>query len=865
MILIAYVDGIFMCLNPGDIVGEHYRIVRVLGRGGFGVTYQAQDIREEDNNVFVALKQIPIPQQNKNGEVRGDRYVADLEREANTLRNLRHARIPKFIDEFRENNYFYIVQEYIPGRSLEEEIIPGERIDEQEIIKMLREILVVLKFVHRHNIIHRDIKPANLIRRGTDNKIVLIDFGAVKEVETIHQNSLGDSITRMVGTRGYLPNEQAIGNPQFNSDIYALGIIILQTITDFSIDNIRTSNSEPKLDNQCNYIWQDEAYPEVSQGLKKIVSKMIRYNFNQRYQSVRKVLEDLDRLEAREEIIIIDDEPISEINFVPNSSQSEIEAEDESDDNNDNSTVQDEGNKIISIKRKILFGSIAISAILLISLLFWKRNSILALINPACDFQQDDHISCGEEILSSTNEGNDDLNNGINFFNKKEYNNALTSFKSSWEQKQEPESLIYMNNALLESINVKYHTLIVSVPLKYDDNIDIRYDKLGQDFLRGVAQAQTEVNLDLLDFYSEQTSDSKQKYELPGQDFLNRKIIDSKIITKKNQPKGLRIVIADDRNNANHTKDLAQKIANKQEILGVIGHYASGISWAAADEYEKQNLIQVSFGSTSIDFTSTVRNNFFRVVYTNEEEAKGIVDSINELEIPDKKAAIFYNYNNNKYSIDIKGKIKDLIEVFGEDNNEFNLANPDFNVSNALETAKDLETNIFILLPDGQESNALANAIDLIKQDNGETEIIGGNTLLNPQVERIETSNPLKLTVSSSWHYLNEPESEFTINSQKLWGVEKIHPGTYTAYDATSVLIEAIRQQKNPTRKGTLNKISERGFNIPGSTGHIQFNTPQNGDRLDFPATIVKLCNIDNQNDFMPLNKDINKKQNLCS
>ena len=121
------------------------------------------------------------------------------------------------------------------------------------------------------------------------------------------------------------------------------------------------------------------------------------------------------------------------------------------------------------------------------------------------------------------------------------------------------------------------------------------------------------------------------------------------------------------------------------------------------------------------------------------------------------------------------------------------------------------------------------------------------------------TNNPLKLTASSSWHYLNNPESEFTKNAQKFWGVEKIHPGTYTAYDATLVLIEAIRQQKNPTRKGTLSKISERGFSILGSTGNIQFNTPQNGDRLNFPATIVELCNIYNQNDFIPV-----KKPNRC-
>lgn len=847
MILIVNVNGIFMCLNPGDIVREHYRIVTKLGKGGFGITYKAQDTREEENKVLVALKQIPIPQQNENGEVRGDRYVEDLEREANTLRNLRHDRIPKFIDKFRENNYFYIVQEYIPGHSLKEEIIPGRRIDQSEIVKMLRETLEILRFVHRNNIIHRDIKPANLIRREADNKIVLIDFGAVKEVETINQNSFGASITRILGTPGYVPNEQAIGNPQFNSDIYALGIIILQTITDFSINEIYNSDLEPKIDNQCNYIWEHEAYPEVSQGLKRIISKMIKYNFQDgyRYQTVKEVLEDLDRLKAGEEIII-DPEKETNINFLPESNQSEIIKAGKSTNNN---------------SRKILFAITIIFFCTLTSFTYGKWYSILAFINPACDSKTEDYISCGEEILYPHSK---DVNRkrAAEHFSNNQYQEALRYFKKSWTRRREAETLIYMNNSLLQAIDADYYTLMVAVPLSYE-GITAKNYELSQDFLRGVAQAQTQVNLTLLD------SNPEVKDILPGQDFLREKIIKS-----GHKPRGLRIVIVDDRNSTEHTKVVARNIASKSEIFGVIGHYASDKSLSAGDEYLAKNLSQVSFGTTTVDLTENPKSNFFRVVYTNYEEADAIIDSINKLDISDKKIAVFYNPAST-YSSDFWGEINKRIEEQNKQlplvkqikisKKKFNLAdNKNFNTRLALREVKSLKANIFILLPDGQESDALANAIDLIEKDNGETAIISGNPVVNPKIEEIKTAKPLKLIASSFWHYLNDPESKFTKNSQKLWGVEKIQPGTYTTYDATLVLIEAIRQQENPTRKGTLNKISERGFSILGSTGHIQFNTPQNGDRLNFPATIVKLCNIDNQNIFKPVNKDINKKQNLC-
>ena len=123
-----------------------------------------------------------MSQVDKNELQRDPEYIKRLEREANILRDLEHSYIPKFLNSFYKHDCYYIVQEYIQGFNLSHEICPGEPIEEQQAVDILQEILNILQFVHQRNIIHRDIKPANIIRRHSDNKLVLIDFGAVTEL-----------------------------------------------------------------------------------------------------------------------------------------------------------------------------------------------------------------------------------------------------------------------------------------------------------------------------------------------------------------------------------------------------------------------------------------------------------------------------------------------------------------------------------------------------------------------------------------------------------------------------------------------------------------------------------------------------------
>ncbi|MBW4623273.1 MAG: tetratricopeptide repeat protein [Cyanosarcina radialis HA8281-LM2] len=257
------------------LLSGRYKIIEVLGRGGFGITYLAQDT--DSSNSLCAVKQL-------------NPYTADLEaakqlfqREAEILKLLKEAQqIPKFFDYFEEGDNCYIVEEYVNGKSLDR--LPLNYWTEHKAIFFLWEILSILQPLHERQIIHRDIKPANLILRDKDSKLVLIDFGAVKQIDR-HQISMPS--TRII-TPGYSPPEQEAGTPQLNSDIYAVGMTAIQLL----------SGTIPKSlpqDEAGNIIWKDRV--KVSDRLTDILDKMVRSHWEERYQRVEEVLKDLHQIE----------------------------------------------------------------------------------------------------------------------------------------------------------------------------------------------------------------------------------------------------------------------------------------------------------------------------------------------------------------------------------------------------------------------------------------------------------------------------------------------------------------------------------------------------------------------------------------
>lgn len=258
---------------------NRFEIVKHLGSGGSGDTYLAVDLdlpgqphcvvkhfHPKDPNPAV----LPIAK-------------SLFDREAEVLYQLgnAHDQIPRLFAHFNEDGDFYLVQEFIDGHALTQEIVSGQRLSENTVLNLLKDILEVLAFVHQHNIIHRDIKPQNLMRRHSDQKIVLIDFGSIKKI-----GALGAGLTIAVGTPGYMPSEQAKGKPKLCSDIYAVGMIGIQALTGLIPEQLQ---DDP---NTGEVIWRDKA--QVSDGLANILDTMVRDRYNQRYQTAAEALQALN-------------------------------------------------------------------------------------------------------------------------------------------------------------------------------------------------------------------------------------------------------------------------------------------------------------------------------------------------------------------------------------------------------------------------------------------------------------------------------------------------------------------------------------------------------------------------------------------
>ena len=203
-------------------------------------------------------------------------------------------RIPRLLAYFEQEHEFFLVQELIEGHDLSQEILPGKPWTEAQTIELLQDTLEVLLIVQQQNVIHRDLKPSNLMRRRQDNKIILIDFGSVKQVSTQTIDAAGQiKQTVAVGTKSYMPMEQMMGRPGFYSDIYALGIIAIQALTG-------TNPQEFPINDHGEIIWRNKLDHQVHYQPRflDLLDRMVRYRHHERYTSARVVLADLKQLDA---------------------------------------------------------------------------------------------------------------------------------------------------------------------------------------------------------------------------------------------------------------------------------------------------------------------------------------------------------------------------------------------------------------------------------------------------------------------------------------------------------------------------------------------------------------------------------------
>ncbi|HIK10900.1 MAG TPA: SUMF1/EgtB/PvdO family nonheme iron enzyme [Oscillatoriaceae cyanobacterium M33_DOE_052] len=284
-----------------SLLRGRYRITQALGQGGFGKTYLAEDI--DRRNAKCVIKQFaPEPGMTSNpGALQKATELFNQEAER-LLQLEEHPQIPTLYAYFEENlpqsgnnqeiPYQYLVQQYIKGQTLQEELKAGP-FSETKIRELLQDLLPVLDFIHQHKVIHRDIKPENIIRRDSDQKLALIDFGVAKANTKTLLTRQGTT----VGTSGYAPLEQMMQGIAYPaSDLYSLGVTCIRLLTRC----LPNTDGSDKLYNAVEGCWVWREYlpngATVSSQLGEILDKLLETGVKNRYQSATEVLKALNFL-----------------------------------------------------------------------------------------------------------------------------------------------------------------------------------------------------------------------------------------------------------------------------------------------------------------------------------------------------------------------------------------------------------------------------------------------------------------------------------------------------------------------------------------------------------------------------------------
>ncbi|BAT51767.1 serine/threonine kinase [Nostoc sp. NIES-3756] len=264
----------------GSVLQNRYRIVQILGQGGFGRTYLAEDQRRF--NELCAIKElIPTPTATSSWEKAQELF----HREAAILYQIENPQIPKFREKFEQDQRLFLVQDYVAGKTYRELLTQrqaaGQTFTELEVLQLIRSLLPVLEHIHGRGIIHRDISPDNIILRDSDSKPVLIDFGVVKELATRLQSPEMTTPVTTVGKLGYSPSEQMqTGRAYPSSDLYALAVTAIVLLTG-------KEASELFDENQLAWTWQ--RWVRVKPVFAQIINRMLAHAPGDRFQTAAEV------------------------------------------------------------------------------------------------------------------------------------------------------------------------------------------------------------------------------------------------------------------------------------------------------------------------------------------------------------------------------------------------------------------------------------------------------------------------------------------------------------------------------------------------------------------------------------------------
>ncbi|MEH2272811.1 MAG: ABC transporter substrate-binding protein [Nostoc sp.] len=396
-------------------------------------------------------------------------------------------------------------------------------------------------------------------------------------------------------------------------------------------------------------------------------------------------------------------------------------------------------------------------------------------------------ISFGEKSLIPQEAVSETKQAGINAIATKKWTEAIDKLEELLKNKpNDPETRIFLNNAKIG--DAKSYTIAVTVPLKNNLNGSL-------EILRGVAQAQHQINS-----------------------------------SQGNQRVPLKVAIASDDDDPEVAKQIATALVNNPDVLGVVGHYASGVTLEAGQIYTAGQLVAISPISTSVEL-SNFKPYIFRTVASDSVAAKKLADYMIK-NIQQQKAAVFFN-SKSKYSLSLKSEFIKAIKPTGQVVNEFDLSDLNFSAADSVKTAMNNDAKVLML---AANTGTLDQALQVVTVNKKRLKLLGGDDVYAPKTLEIGGDDAVDMVVAVPWHIDNIRTAPFVSESRKLWGNVDVNWRTALAYDATQALIAAINL--DPSRNGVQQALFSENLAI-GAFDKVRFF--KSGDRRDADVQLVKV------------------------
>jgi eukaryotic-like serine/threonine-protein kinase len=502
--------------------------------------------------------------------------------------------------------------------------------------------------------------------------------------------------------------------------------------------------------------------------------------------------------------------------------------------------------KVVRHWRNMILVLLAAAMALVITLVVaaqFKLGFNTIAFTPTCDAITRDLLSCGEERFLSSDDLNSTVASGkkddykelaVQAFRSGDYDQAERLFLVAWQQSRsgtpDPEALIYYNNSRIahRPSSGLVWTIAVAAPLS--NTVNSKVFDIGLELLRAVAMAQNEA----------------------VQSGLN-----------------LRVIVVNDENKSETTNTVAKALVQRENLLGIIGHYASENSIEALSIYEKNQLVMMSGTSTStkLSHPRSINTYFFRTVSNTREAAQAMTQEVLYRKAKINQVAIFFD-PKREFSNNMTDEFKDFFQKTGGKVafTSENIATHSFQARKVLKQVPEQVGALTLFLGGYTDSISFDNSLALLEANRGQRWIVGSNVMHSKRVlDTLETmlkrgNFPLeRLAVVSDWHYSNSPNPVFERAAREQWK-GTVSWRTATTYDAVKVLQSAIAaanlQEGNTleNRKTIRDTIAGSNFKVThGATGTISFKGSDRAEANVVILKVLKLCNSEALG-FWPMN-----------